>query len=76
MLGHSVDLYYPDNDSVVLHRVSRITPEAALYDPLVRLRELLGGTSDSGISYAPFVPEDVEGVYVEGDIAVINWLFG
>ena len=76
ILGHSVDLYYPDNDSVVLHRVSRITPEAALYDPLVRLRELLGGASDSGISYAPFVPEDVESVYVEGDIAVINWKEG
>lgn len=76
MLGHTADLYYPDTDGLVLHRISRIIAQDTAYDPLARLRELLNGFSDQGVSYAPFTPEDVKDVYVAGDVAVIDWEAG
>ena len=76
LLGHTVNLYYPDEDGLVLRRTSRIISQTTAYDPLVRLQKLLSDLSDQGMSYAPFTAEDIEDVYVVDDVAVINWAPG
>jgi len=37
---------------------------------------LFRGSPDPGISYPVFVPEDVLGVYLQGDTAIVNWRAG
>ncbi|MDR0840519.1 MAG: GerMN domain-containing protein [Christensenellaceae bacterium] len=72
-VGANIRLPYPDADGSILHRVSRAVPGARMYDPMVRLSELFKGPADPGILYPLFGAEDVESVYVVGDMAVLNW---
>ena len=76
LLGHTVNLYYPDEDGLVLRKTSRIIPQTTTYDPLVRLQELLSNVSEQGMSYAPFTADDIQDVYVVDGVAVIDWAPG
>ena len=76
MVGVNVYLPYPDAEGSVLHRVSRAVSSLRAYDPEVRLAELFKGPADPGVMYPLFTQEDVESVYVIGDLAVVNWKAG
>ena len=76
MVGVNVYLPYPDAEGSVLHRVSRAVSSLRAYDPEVRLAELFKGPADPGVMYPLFTQEDVESVYVTGDLAVVNWRAG
>ena len=76
MVGVNVYLPYPDAEGSVLHRVSRAVSSLRAYDPEVRLAELFKGPADPGVMYPLFTQEDVESVYVTGDLAVVNWKAG
>lgn len=73
MIGHGVTLFYPDEEGASLVGITRIVEQASAYDPEVRIRELLTGPADPGVTYPGFTADDIESVYISGDTAVVNW---
>lgn len=76
MIGHGVTLYYPDGEGLALLPARRIVQSASVYDPKLRLSELLSGPADPGVAYPSFGPEDIRDVYVSNGVAVVDWKAG
>ncbi|HWQ57902.1 MAG TPA: GerMN domain-containing protein [Clostridia bacterium] len=76
VVGCGVTLYYPDEEGLALLEATRIVPSASVYDPELRLRELLAGPADPGVAYAAFTADDLAGVYVSNGTAVVDWKAG
>ena len=76
MIGASIYLPFPDAEGSTLYRVPRAVPGKSVYDPRVRLEELFKGPADPGVLYPLFTADDIQSVYVIGDLAVLNWQRG
>ena len=75
-IGHTVALSFPELDGTGLHTVLRCMRQDEAYDPLKRVQELFTGSADPGVAYPGFAQEDILGVYLQGDMAVVNWKAG
>ena len=76
MIGARVYLPFPDAEGSTLYRVPRAVSSKGVYDPRVRVEELFKGPADPGVLYPLFTADDIEGLYVIGDLAVLNWQKG
>ena len=76
VIGHTVPLAFPESDGSGLHRVMRSMDEAVADVPMARLLALFTGSADPGVPYALFSSEDVLGVSLQDDMAVVNWKAG
>ncbi|NCB30360.1 MAG: hypothetical protein EOM66_03015 [Clostridia bacterium] len=75
-IGSSIYLPFPDAEGSMLHRVPRAVSSKISYDPRMRLEELFKGPADPGVLYPLFSAEDIDSVYVTGNLAVLNWKSG
>ena len=73
LIGCSIPLDYPNEDGTGLHSVKRTVSNAESYMLESRLQTLLSESTDTGVSFIGFSPEDVRNVYITGDTAVIDW---
>ncbi|MEA4971057.1 MAG: GerMN domain-containing protein [Candidatus Pelethousia sp.] len=76
IIGANIYLPFPDAEGSTLYRVPRAVPGKSVYDPRVRLAELFKGPADPGVLYPLFTADDIESVYVIGELAVLNWQSG
>ncbi len=76
LLGYSVSLCFPDADGTGLHTVARSLSQEQALNPLERLRALLQGSADPGVAYTGFTKDDIEGVYIQDDMAIVDWAPG
>ncbi len=76
MLGHTIELNFPDADGLGLYPVLRALPQTEAEAPDARVRALFTGPADPGISLSLFNDEDLLSVSLEGNLAVVNWAAG
>ena len=73
LVGHIIELAYPESDGSILHWVDRAVPQSTVYDPAARLSALFEGPADPGVPYPVFTADLVKEVYTSGDMVIINW---
>lgn len=76
MLGHTVQLRFPDTNSMMLTNVLRIVPQDSVFDPRIYLYELLSGITEEDLPLFPLTREDILSVTIQGSLAVANMRAG